>query len=233
MNYTLIVLGVILCVIIFMMFKFISDRGKVVTNIITLDSSTVNPIVQYSSLSTPASSRYYLSFWLNVNSIPASTDIFTITDTAASATDGASLVVKITNTSELKYTIKENNVGKSSTDHSILTNFPLQKWVYVILSVDGQIVDIYIDGKMIRSEKLASLPITPTKTAVITFPKPTSGLMYIAKFERHPTAIDPSTAWSNYMTGNGGNYFSNLFSGYGATFSLTENNLEIKRLSLF
>ena len=228
MNYTLIVLGVILCVIIFIMFKFISERGKVVTNLITLDATSSNPEVPYAGLSTPDSSRYYLSFWLNVSSITADSNIFDISDTV---TKSASLVVKITSTSELKFDLKESN--GSVLSHSILSNFPLQKWVYVILSVDGQTVDIYIDGKMIRSEKLANVPNTPTKTAKITFATPASGLMYMAKFERHPTAIDPSTAWSNYMAGNGGNYFSNLFSSYGATFTLTKDNLDINKLSLF
>jgi hypothetical protein len=229
MNYTLIILGVILCVIIYMMFKFITEQGKVVTNIVTLNSSTSNPVVQYSALSSPASSRYYLSFWINVKSLTEFTEIFSIN------TSGAPLLtVSLSATSELKYKIKEKTVTPL-TDHSILTNFPLQKWVYVILSFDGQTVDIYIDGKLIRSEKLANAPEATTKeTSNITFKdRPQTAEIYLAKFERNPTVIDPSTAWSNYMAGNGGNYFSNLFSSYGATFTLTKDNLDVNKLSLF
>lgn len=228
MNYTLVVLGIILCVIIYMMFKFISEQGKVVTNIVTLNASTVNPVVLYSTLSTPTASRYYLSFWLNVNHLAAETDIFTI-----KTGNVTNLKVHITSTSELKYTVTETTQSLV-TSHSIMTNFPLQKWVYVILGVDGATVDIYIDGKMIRSEKLPSVPSATTSLSQLTFALPgTTSLMYLAKFERNPTAIDPSTAWSNYMSGNGGNYFSNLFSSYGATFTLTKDNLDVNKLSLF
>ena len=62
MNYTLIILGVILCVIIFMLYQFMNARGKVVTSTVTLNASTTNPSVPFSALSSPTSARYYLSF---------------------------------------------------------------------------------------------------------------------------------------------------------------------------
>jgi hypothetical protein len=77
MNYTLIGLGVILCVIIYVMYEYLTKKGnEVSTNMITLSASTLNPPVPYTSLSTPNSSRYFLSFWVNVNSITAETTIF-------------------------------------------------------------------------------------------------------------------------------------------------------------
>ena len=115
-----------------------------------------------------------------------------------------------------------------------MTNFPLQKWVYVVMSIDSDVMDMYIDGKLTRSEKFATKPDVPVKQCSITFPTPNNAtVIYIARFERNPVAMDPSTAWSKYMAGNGGNYFSSLFSSYGAAFSITKDNLEINKLSLF
>lgn len=228
MNYTLIILGVILCVIIFMLYQFMNARGKVVTSTVTLNASTTNPSVPFSALSSPTSARYYLSFWLNVNSITGTTDVFKIATGAVDA-----LVIKLSSASELQYTIT-SAASVSTSTHTILANFPLQKWVYVILSIDEQTVDIYIDGKMIRSEKLTAAPAVTTNLSVLSFvDKPTNAEMYIAKLERNPTTIDPSTAWSSYMGGNGGNYFSSMFSSYGANFTLTKDNLDVNKLSLF
>jgi len=232
MNYTLIGLGVILCVIIYMMFRFISEQGKTVTSIVTLDGATTNPDVPFSSLSSPTSSRYYLSFWINVVNAPSSgneTTLFKIVNPV-----NTDIVrVSLTSTSELKYSMAEQSPG-STNSHTIMTNFPLQKWVYVILSVDGKTIDLYIDGKMIRSENLVNLPVTTTKDSKFVFTNAAStAVVHMAKFERNPTAVDPSTAWSNYIAGNGGNYFSNLLSSYGATFTLTKDNLDVNKFSLF
>jgi hypothetical protein len=232
MNYTLIVLGVILCVIIYMMFKFISEQGKTVTSIVTLDGTTTNPDVLFSSLSSPTSSRYYLSFWINVVNAPSGingTDLFKIVN----KNNNAIVTVSLTASSELKYSMTEQSPGTTNS-HTIMTNFPLQKWVYVILSVDGKTVDLYIDGKMIRSENLGNLPEATTIDCKFVFNNPnSSAVVHMAKFERNPTAVDPSTAWSKYIAGNGGNYFSNLFSSYGATFTLTKDNLDVNKFSLF
>ena len=232
MNYTLIGLGVILCVIIYMMFRFISEQGKTVTSIVTLDRNTTNPDVPFTSLSSPTSSRYFLSFWINVVDAPSSnseTTLFKIVNPASTDI----VTVSLTSTSELKYSMAEQNNGGTKS-HTIMTNFPLQKWVYVILSVDGKTIDLYIDGKMIRSENLVNLPVTTTKDSKFVFTNAAStAVVHMAKFERNPTAVDPSTAWSNYIAGNGGNYFSNLFSSYGATFTLTKDNLDVNKFSLF
>ena len=115
-----------------------------------------------------------------------------------------------------------------------MTNFPIQKWVYVVLSIDSTIMDMYIDGKLIRSDKFTLKPDVPDKLYSIVFPTPTTNtLIYLARFERNPVAMDPATAWSKYMAGNGGNYFSSLFSSYGAAFTITKDNLEVNKLSLF
>ena len=234
MNYTLIILGVILIVVIYMMYNVIvGQQSKIGTNIITISSATANPPVLMSSLATPNSPRYNLSFWVSVESLIAEQTLFTIADPSAAPTKKKNLEVKFTLDATLKYTIS-NSSNDNDKEHVIMTNFPLQKWVYVVMSIDSDVMDMYIDGKLIRSEKFTTKPDVPVKQCSITFPTPNNAtVIYIARFERNPVAMDPSTAWSKYMAGNGGNYFSSLFSSYGAAFSITKDNLEINKLSLF
>ena len=111
-----------------------------------------------------------------------------------------------------------------------MINFPLQKWVYIVVSVDSTVADLYIDGKLVRSQNLTNNK-PPSKEASITYGSSVDA--YITNFERQATAMDPSTAWSIYMKGNGGNYFSNLFSSYGMTVTVTKDQLDYNQFTLF
>jgi hypothetical protein len=232
MNYTLIILGVILIVVIYMMYSAIlGQQSKIGTSIMTLAPGTSNPTVAYSTLATPNSPRYNLSFWVSIESLKADTNLFDIRDNSATAK--ILLSVKINTAATLTYNIAKGDLT-ATTNHTIMSNFPLQKWVFVCLSLDSSVMDMYIDGKLIRSEKLIETPAIPTKDFSIKFSDPGTGtVIYIARFERNPVQMDPATAWSKYMAGNGGNYFSSLFSSYGAAFSITKDNLEVNKLSLF
>jgi hypothetical protein len=236
MNYTLIILGVILIVVIYMMYSVIlGQQSKIGANIITISSVTANNSVLLSSLATPNSPRYNLSFWISAENLAASEQsLFKISDPTKVAPANKDLLnVKLTTDATLKYSMSHSG-NANETNHTIMTNFPFQKWVYVILSVDSNIMDMYIDGKLTRSEKFTITPDVPSKTYSIIFPTATANtLIYLARFERNPVAMDPATAWSKYMAGNGGNYFSSLFSSYGAAFTITKDNLEVNKLSLF
>ena len=220
MNYTLIILGVILLVIIYVMFVSLSGKPGGAPKIVTLNASSTNPNVPFSAMSNPASSRYYLSFWVTVENLASATDIFSI-----KKSDTDILKVGFKSDATLTYTV-------SNKEHTIMQNFPIQKWVHVILSIDGNVIDMYIDGKLIRSEKLTTPPTAPNKDNTnIIFAQPTStSVIHIANFERNPTSMDPSLAWSIYLAGNGGNSFSN---SYNASFTLTKNKLDINKYSLF
>ncbi len=114
-----------------------------------------------------------------------------------------------------------------------MRDFPLQKWVYVILSIDDSVADTYIDGKMVRSETFITKPKLTDSTSTIVFETATSAVIYLTKFTRTPTPMDPSLAWSSYMAGNGGSSFSSLFASYGANFTLTKDNLDVNKMALF
>jgi hypothetical protein len=105
------------------------------------------------------------------------------------------------------------------------------------LSVDNDLVDIYIDGKMIRSQKMGFKVQHPSgddgDEIIFAQHEANSGnKFYLAKMERVPQPMDPSNAWSKYMEGNGGNYFSRLFSNYGASFTITKDDLDVRKFDL-
>ena len=233
MNYTLIVLGIVLILIIYVLFTVVSNKGKLVSTKLDL-SAAGNGSVAYKTLSSPTSSRYSFSLWLYMDTLNDGpiTDIINIT-TSSTATPGNFFKLYLDNAAALYYKISDkNNVDSTNL---IMTNCPLQKWVNIVVSVDGKIVDLYYDGKLIRSQQLTNPPKQTTSDFTISYGDCKDSLCkgYIAKFERIPKAMDPSTAWTKYMEGNGGNYFSKLLSSYGASFTLTKDSIDMNKFTLF
>jgi len=226
-------MGILLIILIYILYKVIDEKGKMVTKKIDMTANNLAPLVAMKDLREPTSIRYYISFWIYVNKLTDQDQ--TIIDINKTAVSGSTtnvtsyLKIKITNNSTLKYDILLAN-NNLKPDNIIMNNFPLQKWVYVILSIDNNVADMYIDGKMVRSQKLASNSEPITKEASII---PGKMDAYLAKVEREPLPMDPTMAWNKYMEGNGGNYFSKMFSNYGATFTLKKDDLDVRQFNLF
>ena len=221
MNYTLIILGTILVVIAYILYKVIDEKGRSVASKVDLKSQ--EPEVRLSSVSgNPTSPRYYISSWIYINALPANKSLFKIANGNTTYLD-----VSMSNTASLSYEIN----ATTNTTHTIMDNFPLQKWVCLIISVDNNIVDLYIDGKLLRSHKIAGTVTSINEASAIHFGTPIDG--FLAKMDREPRPINPSEAWDKYMDGNGGNYFSKMFANYGATFTITKDDLDVRQFQMF
>jgi hypothetical protein len=135
----------------------------------------------------------------------------------------------------------------------VTQNFPLQKWVYIITSLDNQFLDVYLDGKLVKSARLSDVtgsvfPVVPGNTPQVflgnsntnnklyngTSGPAGSGTMitsfspfdaYATYFYRWNTAMDPGTAWRYYMKGNGQNSLLGNLSAYGINMQVLQNNV--------
>lgn len=222
MNYTLIILGIILVLVLYVLYRFMTDRQTMVSSKVYLADKPGNK--SFGELANPESSRYSYNLWIYVVSLGSDQNIFTINDG-----DGNYFFnLKVTTSGDLKYTLRDG--AATDTAKIITSNYPLQKWVCVSVSVDNNVVDTYVDGKLVKSQKTNGSPEVPTKTSQIEFGQ---GDIYIAEFERLPNPIDPQTAWDRYMAGNGGSYISNAFAAYGANLILTKDQVDMKKFALF
>lgn len=105
--------------------------------------------------------------------------------------------------------LNEDGQDNIPVHECIVSNIPIQKWVNVIVSAYGRSLDIYIDGKLVRTCVLPG-PIFVNKDAdcMIT---PNGGFQgYTTHFQYLPNAVNPQQAWDIYSKGMGGDIFSNL-----------------------
>ena len=214
-------MGIILVVIVYILYKVIDEKGRSIAGKMDLNSAQNG--VPLKNTGKADSTRYYIGAWLYVNSLNGTQTIYSIGTSATTY-----LKVEITDTAQLQYSIK--NGDATTANHIIMNNFPLQKWVYVVISVDNNVVDLYIDGKLISSHKIDPIPLQINENSNINFGEVNA---FLAKMEREPKPMDPSYAWSKYMEGNGGNYFSRMLSNYGGTLTLTKNDMDVREFQLF
>ena len=128
------------------------------------------------------------------------------------------------------YTSTPNN--GSTVEHLCeVKNFPMQKWVNLIISVYGRTLDIYIDGKLVRTcvlpgvvkvNKGSDLYITPDDG----FYGFTSNVLY------RPEASNPQEAYNIYYRGYGSNMFTSNLNKYKLKVALLTDNVETSSIKI-
>ena len=112
--------------------------------------------------------------------------------------------------------------GKTVIHNCMVSNIPIQRWVNLTLSVYGRTMDLYIDGKLVRTCLLPGIANINNNADIYVTPKGgfngwTSNLQY------YPNSLNPQEAWNIYAKGYGGGLLSNLFGSYQVEVSLIQN----------
>jgi len=225
MDLSLVILGIVL---IFVLYYFLNKSGTTVLSN-KLDLSSKQTSIPIDKIPDPTSRKYSYEMWMYVFNFQGSEEY--IISRASSGT-GKNIGVKLEKSSPtLKMDYTATGTGTPSTTKSITItdNFPLQTWVHLILSVDDKYVDIYMNGKLIKSIQDANID-TPSPTAIIEY-----GITncYLAKLSRTSMATDPQTAWNNYTAGNGENPMAKYLSSFGLSMTLQKNNQDYSKVTLF
>ena len=103
-----------------------------------------------------------------------------------------------------------------------VANVPVQRWVNLTMSVYGRSLDVYIDGKLVKTCLLPGVAnVNNSSNVYIT---PAGGFDgWTSKFEYYPNSLNPQQAYNIYTKGYGGNMFTNFLNGYQVQISLVEN----------
>jgi hypothetical protein len=222
MNIVAIFLGIIIIILIYILYTYITQKPIDINQLTYLKAGTRT--IDPNLIKNPTSATFSYAFWVYVNSWDTNRNKQLLSH-------HSKIIIKLDNDSP-KLELIYSHSGSSATI-DLMSNFPIQKWCYVIVSVDNQILDFYFDGKLVLSKQLAGTPdITSSANAgSITIGDSSLPDIYLAKISRWPNAVDPQTAWDTYMNGNGqSNALNNM---YNVKLSVLKNNIETKEFSLF
>jgi hypothetical protein len=233
MNYTIILLAVVVVILIYILRSKVFKSSSSLNDRIALTSASSTPA---KDIDNPTSYRYAYGMWIYMNSWSknvafASGTTFPKNNNIFNRSDEIQLYLD-----ETKPTLYFYVKTKGTPDNLpivVTENFPIQKWVYFVANVDGQYIDLYLNGKLVKSIKIpqSSMMSQPTATSNII----TGGALdgFAAKFKRWSHTLTPKDVWSNYMNGSGGNSLSKMFSSYGVDVALVKDNVEQKSIRLF
>ena len=101
-----------------------------------------------------------------------------------------------------------------------VANVPIQKWVNLVVSVYGRSMDVYIDGKLVRTCLLPGVASVNNNSNLYVTPQ--GGFEgWTAKLQYYPDSLNPQEVWNNYARGYSN--WTNMFSSYQVQVSLVEN----------
>ena len=129
-----------------------------------------------------------------------------------------------------------------------ISNVQLQKWINLTMSVYGNTLDLYLDGKLVRTCIMNTLPtqlrsgenvyigggyspsMTPTSGPIT----PQDGNLqgYISNVVYKDTYFTPEEAWSIYSDGYSGSGMFDFIHSYKLNFSITNNNQTVGKFSI-
>ncbi len=104
-----------------------------------------------------------------------------------------------------------------------ISNVPIQKWCNLLISAYGRTLDIYLDGKLVRTQVLSGVAKIDNDAPI--FVTPMGGFSgWTSRFQYWPESTDPQSAWNIYKKGYGA---SSLGIGkYSINVSVMEGDTE-------
>ena len=239
-----IVILIVVLVLIFMLIKYLVSDPYTLQNIQSgQTASTIASTSLATNGSNVPSSNFAYSIWFYVNSsnyrYGEPKVIFgRMGSQSASGSGSVSGVNGIDPCPAVVLDAVENNVsislgcfpgadeepttpGGTTVVHTCsVANVPIQKWVNLTISVYGRSMDVYIDGKLVRTCLLPGVAVVNNSANV--YVTPSGGFDgWTAKFQYYPDALNPQQAWNIYTQGYS-NFLSSL-SSYQIQLSLVEN----------
>jgi hypothetical protein len=114
--------------------------------------------------------------------------------------------------------------------------FPIQKWVYVVLNVTAmRVIEVFLNGKLVQTAQIANIADLRNPSAqsdlVVGDQHLTNG--YVTKFIRLPSTLPADTVWTNYLSGNGLNSMLAYILPYDINMAITKDNIVQQQYKIF
>ena len=110
----------------------------------------------------------------------------------------------IENNIKIETTVYASAQSKSGSTHTCnVANVPIQRWVNLIVSLYGRTLDVYIDGKLVRTCVLPGVAKIANNAPV--YVTPLGGFSgYTSNIHYYGDAVNPQQAYNIYRAGYGG-----------------------------
>lgn len=220
MNYLAVILVFVIVILLYMFYSYLTNTSLTSGLQKLVEPLTFGP----SKLDKPGSATYSYQCWLFINDVNSAGSIFYRKGTGTNATKDFDVSL---NANTLTINAGTSSSGPN-TIMTVTTEFPLQKWVYLVINVyTSGTVEAYINGKLIKTVKVDATAIKPKALSPLTVggggPKG-----YVTKFTRLSKTLNAETVQKNYFSGNGISTFFSSMIPYGLTMAISKGE-EVQR----
>lgn len=121
----------------------------------------------------------------------------------------------------------ENHIIHSTT----IQDIPVQKWVNLAISVYNRTLDIYLDGKLTKTELLPGIAKVDGSAPVFVTPK--GGFAgWTANMKYWANASNPEQIWDVYKSGYSNSWFGDLLNQFGIKISFVDGGVEKNSITI-
>lgn len=229
---TLVIVAGIVIVLIVVMYFLVSDSG---TSLSKMQSASVSSTVATSSLPTNSAQNFTYSMWFFISNWNTSDYEKIILERSAMDDTGSTVLCpkvylgKTDNDVNIQISCKDG-----AGDHTCrVSNIPLQKWVNLIVSVYGRSLDVYVDGKLVRTCVLPGVPAASAVSGSDIQITPNGELTgETSQFMYWAGATNPTEAAAIYRKGYGGSMLGNLLNKYRFQFTFIKDGRDVSSFQI-
>ena len=247
MNLLTVFIFVLIIVLIYAVYKLLT---KTTTTLSGFSDARKALVVtgQKSSANYGYSVWIYVDAWKNTAAAPSTGKLPAIhknilTRTTASNPTFILYLDNATNDLHLRMTLSTTTVSYQTCT---VQNIKLQKWVNITMSIYGNTVDLYLDGKLVKTCVLTTMPVATVDNDIIYVggkidsaaayvgPATDDGNLvgYISNVLYKKDYFTPEDAWDIYSAGYGGAGMFDFANRYKLNFSITKENQTVGQISL-
>lgn len=226
MNSKLVLAIVVILLLLYVIFKALTTTY---TTLGTMQKWSNKTTLQGSNLPSSFKANSAISVWFYIKKWVDGATVVSFHKGASG--DAASTIFKVqfkkdTNTIQIF-----PRSGSSDTQYDCeISEFPLQKWVNLIISFNGSAMDVYVDGKLVKSCVVnQGSRLQETQSIVLgddTNEVKTADVGFITNVKLKAAPIAPQEAWDIYSQGFGGSPWSDLLNKYKVKLSFIVDNQE-------
>ncbi len=242
-----IILGLVVIVIIYLLYSYLFSSSSDAVLVTSSPGITSHSIPESRLPNEMHSSVYSYSVWINVDDwnyrfdepkvifASASTRGVNPAVTLGPKVNSITVSVNLTNrTSDDDFEERWDTEGSPPTtvgtpQKCVLHNIPLQKWVNLIVVLNNRALDLYVDGKLVRTCVLEGVPVRYGKIWLT----PDGGFSgQTASFRYFSYPLNPRQAYEVYREGYSGSLLGNFFNKYRIKFAFMKGSREMGSLEI-
>ena len=226
-NLKTVVIGILIVVVIYLVYQLLFAKKETSLTNSIMSAKRSQTISSDDIPVNKSTSNYAYSVWIYVNNWDdgyGNEKVILERMSPNGEVAPGIYLAPITNDILIKSSLEDGNTDSGQEHLCTLANIPLQKWVHLVVSLNTRALDVYLDGKLVRtcllegvaaSNKNSDLKITPNGG----FDGFTSRIKYV------PDRINPQQAYDLYKQGPGGDGMLGA-NKYKVRVALMEDNQE-------